>query len=453
VSDIVQQIDLVPTVLDLVRAPVPGDLRGRSLKPLLDGSGSPAETVVYSESLYGRYHFGWSEIMSLIDDRYQYVSAPGAQRAELYDLRRDTLEQSDISDAKPELRQQLSEALDRLAGAIKLRWPSELDSDSRYRLRLIGYPWPHDEVTATLEEPKPEPQDKVATIERYRTALDLAASRKWAQAITVLQGLLRTDPGQTELWEQIASYASRIERFDEASDAYDHLVALRTADPKAYIDSALVLARLRKFELARERAVLAADMAAEHDRRSWVAAHEALARIGLARRDAEAARHEAELVRNADPVSPIPDYVEGRLLYDQAQYDEAVRQFQQAQEAARKSRAPVIRELHFYIADSLVHLEQFSEAESEYLEELLSFPESSRARAGLASLYQLTGRTDEAAQAIDDLIQVTPTPETYSLAARLLTTFGDRQQAEAVRAEARRTFGESSRDATHGALR
>ena len=33
-----QHIDLVPTILDLVKAPMPGNLRGRSLKPLLDGS-------------------------------------------------------------------------------------------------------------------------------------------------------------------------------------------------------------------------------------------------------------------------------------------------------------------------------------------------------------------------------------------------------------------------------
>src|SRR5258708_39473789 len=104
--------------------------------------------------------------MPLIVDGSQYVSAPGAQRAELYDLNRDTLEKRDISDGKPELRQQLSEALEHLVGVIKLRWPSELDSESRYRLRLIGYPWPHDEGAATLEEPKPDPQDNVATLER-----------------------------------------------------------------------------------------------------------------------------------------------------------------------------------------------------------------------------------------------------------------------------------------------
>ena len=39
IADLVQHIDLVPTILDLVKAPVRGNLRGRSLKPVLEGSG------------------------------------------------------------------------------------------------------------------------------------------------------------------------------------------------------------------------------------------------------------------------------------------------------------------------------------------------------------------------------------------------------------------------------
>ncbi|HWW83236.1 MAG TPA: hypothetical protein VNZ26_06515, partial [Vicinamibacterales bacterium] len=124
-------------------------------------------------------------------------------------------------------------------------------------------------------------------------------------------------------------------------------------------------------------------------------------------------------------------------------------------EATKKSHGPVsvIPELHFYTGDSLVRLERFSEAESEFLEELRFVPESTRTRAALASLYHLTGRTDEASNAIDDLIQITPTPETYSVTARLLTIFGERQHAEAVRAEARRTFGEASRESARGTQR
>src|SRR5262245_46756737 len=59
VKDLVQHIDIVPTVLDFVKAPIPGQLRGRSLKPLLEGTGRPTPAPVYSEALYARYHFGW----------------------------------------------------------------------------------------------------------------------------------------------------------------------------------------------------------------------------------------------------------------------------------------------------------------------------------------------------------------------------------------------------------
>ena len=42
IADLVQHIDLVPTILDLVKAPGAGNLRGRSLKPLLEGTGQAA---------------------------------------------------------------------------------------------------------------------------------------------------------------------------------------------------------------------------------------------------------------------------------------------------------------------------------------------------------------------------------------------------------------------------
>ena len=66
-------------------------------------------------------------------------------------------------------------------------------------------------------------------------------------------------------------------------------------------------------------------------------------------------------------------------------------------------------------------------------------------------LYQATGRPDEAAAAVGDMTRVTPTPESYALAARLWTMFGNRQQADAVRAEARRAFAEAQRGLTTGA--
>ena len=55
-------------------------------------------------------------------------------------------------------------------------------------------------------------------------------------------------------------------------------------------------------------------------------------------------------------------------------------------------------------------------------------------------LYQASGKPDAAARVLDDMLRITPTPDSYALAARLYTMFGNRKQADAVRAEARRNF-------------
>jgi arylsulfatase A-like enzyme len=65
IADVVQQIDIVPTILELAKAPAPENLQGLSLKPLLNGEGRLPERSVYSEALYARYRFGWQGLTAL----------------------------------------------------------------------------------------------------------------------------------------------------------------------------------------------------------------------------------------------------------------------------------------------------------------------------------------------------------------------------------------------------
>jgi arylsulfatase A-like enzyme len=62
---------------------------GRSLVDVLTGDGGLAPTHIYAESLSPRYHFGWSELYALSDDRYRLIRAP---TDELYDLAQDPKE-------------------------------------------------------------------------------------------------------------------------------------------------------------------------------------------------------------------------------------------------------------------------------------------------------------------------------------------------------------------------
>jgi arylsulfatase A-like enzyme/cytochrome c-type biogenesis protein CcmH/NrfG len=448
VADVVQHVDLVPTILDLVKAPSPGNLRGRSLKPLLDGAGRLPEQAVYSEAMYARYHFGWSELTALTDGRFRYIKAP---HEELYDLQRDPRERENIAGERPPARQALRGALDRLIAGRTIQAPSEVAPEARERLQALGYVGAQTDVSTAPGDTLPDPKDKREILETYRAAVDRAAERKWREAIVLLQQILRDDPGMADVWSQLAAFAVRLERYDLAADAYRHFIELKPSDPGGYLGVAATMFKQQKLKDAREHAELAVEVAPERDSRSRVIAHELLAKIALARHDVDDARKEAQLAHEADPKLPLPALIEARVLYDQGRYAEALPSFEQALAEQRKAGGAPLADLHYLAGDTYGRLERYADAEAQFAAELRDFPQNIRARGGLAMVYQATGRADTAARVIDEMVRITPTPESYALAARLWTMFGNRQQADAIRAEARRAFAEPPRGGTRAA--
>lgn len=443
IRDVVQHVDIAPTILDLAKAPIPGNLRGRSLKPVLEGTGSLAAQAVYSEALYGRYHFGWSELTALTDARYRFIQAPVA---ELYDLERDPHERQNVAGDRgtAQAHDALGAALGRVIAGAAIDAPGKVTAEDRERLQALGYVGVQSGVTRAPAATLPDPKDTHAVLETYREAVELGVHRKWGQAIARFQRILHEDPAMVDAWRQVAALAIRAQRYDQAIDAYRHMIELEPDDPAGYLGAAAAMLRLRKLDDARAQADIAVSVAAERDAPSRAAAHELLARIALARRDAEAARREAGLARESDPKLPLPAYIEARLLYDQGEYAEALALFEQAIVELKRSGDRTIANLHFYTADALVHLERSPDAEREFIEELKVDPQNTRARAGLATLYHANGQDEDVTRVIGDLVKITPTPDTYALAARLWTTFGNRQQADAVRAQARRALSDDS---------
>jgi tetratricopeptide (TPR) repeat protein len=285
--------------------------------------------------------------------------------------------------------------------------------------------------TPALAEEAPDPKDIVETVETFRSALDLAANLKWSQAIGRLQTILQRNGRLVEPWKRLAEYSVRINRSDLALDAYTHL----KPDPDAYLGAASALVRLRRLEEAHENVLQAVAATSRPDGRIQAGADALLARIALARRDPDAAREEAERIGASSPASPLPAYIEARLLFDQGKYEDAVPLFEQALSALKKSKGPPIPDLHFYAGDAFARTDRDTEAETEFVEELRHFPENTRARAALAMLYHTTNEPDAAERVVADMTRITPTADSYALAARLLKSFGKPRQAERVLAE------------------
>jgi tetratricopeptide (TPR) repeat protein len=366
VQDIVQLIDIAPTVLDLVKAPYAAGLHGRSLKPLLEGAGPLPPTTVSAESWYAKERFGWSALAAEIDGHGIAVHV----------------------DAAPGL-------------------------------------------------PIVDPRRKIALVEKVRRADSHAADRRWTESLALMDQAVRAEPETAALWNDLASYASIVGRHDVALDAYRHVIDLEPADPRGYLNAAAALLKQQKLREAAEQAVIAVDLSS--DGSTAAGGHELLARIAAARREGDAARREAALAQHADPKRPVAAFIDGRLLYDQGRYAEAIAPFETALAAVRESRA-TIADLHYLAGDTYARVDRPDDAESQFEAEIEAVPWSVRARAALAALYRESDRGDEADRELEAMTRAVPTPEAYQLAAKLLTQSGNRRQADVVRAEARRVF-------------
>jgi arylsulfatase A-like enzyme len=366
IKDVVQLIDVVPTVLDLVKAPGPGNLRGRSLKPVTEGPATLVPVTIVSESVYGHNRFGWSELVAEI--------GPG-----------------NVGDVR-------------------------------------------ERVHATPDT-APDPREKTAVAEEYRAAMRLVAERRWLDAIDALLKITRVEPDAVAPWTALADVATLAERYDVAKAAADHVVDLAPDEPAPLVRAARVSLAARKLDEAAGSAQQAIDLGSKNKSVN-ADAHTVLALVALARKDADTARSEAKEAQQADPASALPAYVDARLLVDEGNDADALAILEKAD---AKEKSPLM-DRKLLTGEVLIRSDRAAEAEPFFVGELRDFPHNLSARVALAELYQSLGQTDEAAMTAADLVRITPSPEAYAMAARLWTSFGDRKQAAAVRAQARTLF-------------
>jgi len=392
VADLVQLVDLVPTVLALAKAPIPGNLDGRTLTPLLDGDRFERRSI-YAESLFGSYHFGVAPLQTLTDGRFRYIV--GA-REELLDLRPSDAGDIDVSSEHPDVIAAIRDALRKLAVPEPRQDAAVADAD-RARLEAAGYVGlrvpgsPLTDVDQSVDA-----SDRIRIIEDYRQAVRAADARQWPEAADRLRALVHQVPDAADLWLHLGTAAARAERHDQALDAYRRALDLEPELRRAQLLAGFELARLRRPDEAAALAERALALAPA-DPAVGSRGHELLARVALLHRDFVGAREEAALAEAADPKRPVGAFIDGRIAWEQGRYEAAADAFDAALTTVAKTHADLPADFRYYAADTLLRVDRTPEAEYLLLEDVRDYPLNARTRALLTSLYRSTGRADDAA--------------------------------------------------------
>jgi arylsulfatase A-like enzyme len=141
VDNLVQSIDIMPTILRHTGVEVPGSCRGRDLHALIDRmDGGAGDPPAYLETLHPRGRA--AQLVGLATGRYKYIRALEGTREELYRIDRDPGETTDLSSSEPERVQAMRRELqDLLAGMESYADAHEIPIDARTMeaMKALGY--------------------------------------------------------------------------------------------------------------------------------------------------------------------------------------------------------------------------------------------------------------------------------------------------------------------------
>lgn len=143
VAEVVESVDILPTLLDHLGIGVPESAQGGSLLGLVEGEGSRPDHAVLSQDTIQQARYG------LRTDDVKLIFDFKSSRRELYDLREDPEEEADVAAERAELADELERRMKRLVAANRQLHQAYatggggegdvLSDEERKRLEALGY--------------------------------------------------------------------------------------------------------------------------------------------------------------------------------------------------------------------------------------------------------------------------------------------------------------------------
>ena len=384
----VRTVDIEPTILELVGADAHADRDGKSLVPMLTHPGRVGSRYAFSESVSTSIQYGWSALYSLRTNAYKYIEAP---KPELYDLREDPDEDTNVVARLPGVAKELREELAKIRKSMETKKPEtqepNIDEETMRRLASLGY------IGGTMATRKGEarvladPKDMLHLYNAVLAAAGLTVENDYAGAARALEGVLKEDPANPQARFLLAMCYEKTDRTGDAKTILDGVLKDDPENVRALIAMANLLSRERNYDetVAICKRALAKD---EHNTQAYVL----IADAHIAAND------------NA-----------GALPY-----------LQKAVEIQ-----PKLTRNRNNLAACLIALRRFDEAEAELKGILAEHPKFALAYFNLGLAYEEEGKLDEARKAYATEVELHPNgvAARFNLA-NLLLRAGDMAGAE-----------------------
>ena len=404
----VQQIDLLPTIVQMVVGSPGGTDLGKSV--LEAGS---EERLIYAESYLPRLYYGSSELHTLIGPRLQYIDSP---QPELYDLLEDPAGLINLIDRDPQIVELYRTRVNQLTSALEP--PRPIDESTRRQLASLGYLGGAAPASA---DDLPAPRGQLELLRIIEQAYDAISAKDYEEASKGFRHAVELNPMAAFAWAQLSRAEQALGRDEEALEA--SLMAIRLTDsaPFRLLPAARLALKVKRYEEAADLARRAAD---------WSPAESegVLSRVALADGNLTRARQHALAALAADATWTAPALQLLTVYLRNGQPQEGLSLADDIE--ARIDTAPA--GLNLLIGEALVQLGRGDEAVEWVEQEVMRFPQRPRAYGYLATLYAELERAEETGATLDRLLDNVPGPARYVTAVRALIQIGFPSEAVAL---------------------
>ncbi|MCI0413175.1 sulfatase-like hydrolase/transferase, partial [bacterium] len=232
IPDTVQLIDIAPTLLDLANISVPKTMQGESLVPLLQGNPKKNQ-LAFSESYMPALELGANPILSVQDTGYKYIET---SRPELYDLRNDSAETTNLIDSKKSIAKNFKQELVRYKSNYALQEKSqrEVSAEETEQFAALGYLGGN--VPREQWDSKKDPKDYIDVWNQLNNVNTLINKKHYAEALAVIKQIKSVLPSKRD--SLLLNEAECYSNLGDLKKAEDILTSLHTSE------SLLPLARI-----------------------------------------------------------------------------------------------------------------------------------------------------------------------------------------------------------------
>ncbi len=228
----VRSIDILPTVLEALKVPVPEEAQGRSLLSLVSAEATEPRAA-YAECYVSELNFRWAPLVALREGGYKYIEAP---RPELYDLSADPGETNNLFEAEPEratmMRSRLAEQVEAFADSFSSR--NQPDPETIARLRSLGYAASGGKGTPEGAA-RPDPKDRLHLWTRLEEVILHRGAGDLPNAIAAAFEVLKEDPTNLLALELLASARAEAGERDEAIEIYRRILRIDASRPLSHV--------------------------------------------------------------------------------------------------------------------------------------------------------------------------------------------------------------------------